>query len=95
MTDITLMQAIDWLARICFAFSILNAILPPYDVLNDFPSAQKYYKLLLGIVRYFAGDVRTNIMKLYPSFKASDAGVASTAQVVKDLKEEIKDANQK
>lgn len=70
MTDVTLFQALDWAARICLAFSILNAILPPYDVLAEFPNAQRYYKLVLAVVRYFSGDVRTRILSLYPSFKA-------------------------
>lgn len=84
MTDITLMQALDWVARFCLMFSILNAVLPPYDVLNDFPTAQRYYKLVLAVVKYFSGDVRTKIMQLYPSFTASDAGVANVKQNIKD-----------
>lgn len=95
MSDISLFQTLDWVARVCLAFSILNAVLPPYEVLADFPSAQKYYRLFLSVVRYFSGDVRTRVMNLYPSFKASDAGIASTKQVIADLKQEIKDASEK
>jgi hypothetical protein len=86
MAHITLLDALDWAARICLVFSVLNAILPPYDVLNDFPTAQKYYRLVLAIVKYFSGDVRTKIMQLYPSFTASDTGVAAVKQDIKDAR---------
>jgi hypothetical protein len=62
---------IHWILQIIVGASILHAILPPYDVLNDFPNAQKYYKLLLAIVAYVALNVRTKVIQAYPSAKAA------------------------
>lgn len=76
MTDITLIQAFDWIARVTLAASLLYAIVPPYETFNDFPGFQKYYKLALTILKYFAVNVRTNITNLYPSFKKENGNAS-------------------
>lgn len=91
LNDVTLSQALDFVARLCLAFSILNAILPPYDVLEGFPGAQRYYKLFLNIVRYFAFDMRSKVVALYPSFNRSIIGTAVKEQKVEDLKQDVID----
>lgn len=50
---------------ITFAASLIHAFLPPFEIFNDFPGFQKYYKLLINIVSYIAINVRTNVVQLY------------------------------
>ena len=95
MTDITLIQAVDWLARFCLFFSILYAILPPYEIFDDYPGFQKFYKLVLGLVKHFAINVRDKMNNLYPSFNRSIMGQAAQEQKVADINKEIDDANKK
>lgn len=45
------------------ACSILHTFLPPWDFLNDFPRAQKYYKLAVYIVGYIAFNARSTVYK--------------------------------
>jgi hypothetical protein len=51
--------------------SILHIFLPPYDIFKDFPSFQRYYKLVLALVGYLALNVRTKMIQAYPSAKAA------------------------
>lgn len=44
--------------------SILHSFLPPWDFLNDFPRAQKYYKLLIYIIGYIALNARSTTWHL-------------------------------
>jgi hypothetical protein len=72
---------IHWILQIIVGASILHLILPPYDVLDGFPTAQKYYKLFVRIVEYFALNVRTKVIQLYPSMKVP-------LQLQSDMKDE-------
>lgn len=44
--------------------SFLHTVMPPWEAFNDFPSVQKYYKLLLFTVGYIALNGRSTV---YPS----------------------------
>lgn len=39
----------------------LHNILPPWEFLDQFPTAQKYYKLLVYLIGYAAGSARSTI----------------------------------
>lgn len=43
--------------------SILHSTLPPWDFLNDFPTLQKYYKLLIYVIGYVALNARSTVYK--------------------------------
>lgn len=43
--------------------SVLHAVLPPWEALNDFPTAQKYYKLFVYLVGYIALNWRSTLWK--------------------------------
>ena len=58
------------LLRVIVAASVLHILLPPYDVLDGFPTAQKYYKVLLAIVAWLALNLRTKLIQAYPSVRA-------------------------
>lgn len=58
---------LSWFAYIVLAASLLHALLPPYDWLDDFPRAQKFYKTLLALIQHIALNSRKNIVNLYPS----------------------------
>ena len=56
--------------------SVLHTILPPWEAFNDFPSAQKYYKLLIYIVGYVALNGRSTV---YPSVSTKSGTQLSPA----------------
>jgi hypothetical protein len=41
--------------------SILHTLLPPWDFLNDFPTLQKYYKLVVYVIGYVALNARSTL----------------------------------
>lgn len=41
--------------------SLLHALLPPWDFLDGFPRAQKYYKLAIYIIGYIALNARSTV----------------------------------
>lgn len=43
--------------------SVLHTVLPPWEALSDFPSAQKYYKLLVYFIGYLALNGRSTLYK--------------------------------
>lgn len=43
--------------------SVLHTFLPPWEILNDFPTAQKYYKVLVYSIGYIAGNARSTVYK--------------------------------
>lgn len=43
--------------------SVLHNFLPPWDFLNDFPRAQKYYKLTVYIIGYIALNARSTVYR--------------------------------
>lgn len=52
---------IDILTSVVAICSLLHTLLPPWDFLNDFPRAQKYYKLLIYIIGYLALNGRSTV----------------------------------
>lgn len=65
---------VGYLLKIIVGASVLHVVLPPYEVLNDFPEAQKYYKVFLGVVQYAALNLRTQLIQVYPQAKAALQG---------------------
>lgn len=43
--------------------SVLHSTLPPWDFLNDFPRAQKIYKVSIYLIGYIAINARSTIYK--------------------------------
>jgi hypothetical protein len=43
--------------------SLLYTFLPPWEIFNDFPAVQKYYKLLLAIVAHMAIAGRSSVYR--------------------------------
>lgn len=56
--------------------SVLHTILPPWEAFNDFPAAQKYYKLLIYVIGYLALNGRSTI---YRSVSTKDGAQPSPA----------------
>lgn len=50
-----------------FYCSVVYALLPPNEIFNDFPGFQKYYKLIVAVIGYFALNARGKLIQLYPS----------------------------
>lgn len=54
----------DAVAGLVLVCSVLHTfILPPWDVLNDFPRAQKVYKVIVYTVGYIAINGRSTVFK--------------------------------
>ena len=58
--------------------SLLHTLLPPWEVLNDFPRAQRYYKLFVYSVGYVALNGRSTV---YSSVSTKDGTKPSDAVV--------------
>ena len=61
--------------------SILHTLLPPWDAFDDFPTAQKYYKLFIYIVGYAALNGRST---LYQSISTGSGTKVSDAVASKN-----------
>ena len=57
----TVKELFHLLTTITFAASVLHTLLPPWDFLADFPTAQKYYKAFIYCVGYIAISGRSAI----------------------------------
>lgn len=80
---------IDWIkliTEIVAGSSILHTLLPPWEAFNDFPSAQKYYKLLVYIVGYVALNGRSRI---YPSLSTASGSKPSLAATSTDTETQV------
>lgn len=53
----------DYVVGLSFVCSLLHSLLPPWDVLQDFPKAQKYYKVVVYIIGYLAVNARSTVYK--------------------------------
>ena len=62
--------------------SILHTLLPPWDAFNDFPKAQKYYRLFIYIVGYAALNGRSTVYQSISTTK-SNGGPAAPQNGVK------------
>lgn len=60
---ITQHQLLDIATETVVVCSILHNFLPPWDFLNDFPRAQKYYKLAIYLIGYVALNARSTVYK--------------------------------
>lgn len=56
--------------------SILHTVLPPWEALSDFPTAQKYYKLAVYFIGYAALNGRSTV---YRSISTKDGTQTSNA----------------
>lgn len=54
-------QFLDWAAGAVVVCSILHTFMPPWDILGDFPNAQKYYKVIIYTVGYIAINGRSTV----------------------------------
>lgn len=52
---------IHYALRVIVACSLLHTFLPPWDFLDSFPTAQKYYKVFVYVVGYVALNGRSTI----------------------------------
>lgn len=69
-------SALDIITRVVFFCSIAHTLLPPWEAFNDFPTAQKYYRLIIYIIGYAAGNARSTV---YGSLSTKDGTHPSTA----------------
>ena len=60
-------QLFDYVSRAVLIASVLYAFLPPREILDGFPRAQKYYSLFLLIVLHVAVNLRAKMVARYPS----------------------------
>ena len=60
---ITQHQMIDIGTEAVVVCSLLHSFLPPWDFLNDFPRAQKYYKLAVYVIGYVALNGRSTVYR--------------------------------
>ena len=56
--------------------SVLHTVLPPWEGLQDFPTVQKYYKLLVYFIGYAALNGRSTV---YRSLSTADGSQVSKA----------------
>lgn len=64
----------DYVTRFVFYASVLNLLLPPWDIFADYPGFQKKYRLFVTIVsRYGALNMRTQMATLYKNGGNGDA----------------------
>lgn len=74
------MQHIDWVAvtttgiTVC---SILHTILPPWEVFTEWPTFQKYYKLLVYIIGYAALNGRSTLWQSLSTANGSKTSKAA------------------
>lgn len=50
-----------WITAVTFCASIFHTFLPPWEFLDDFPTAQKYYKVFVYFVGYVAVSGRSAV----------------------------------
>lgn len=69
--------------------SVLHTVLPPWEAFNDFPTLQKYYKLLLYVIGYAALNGRSTVWQsvstkngTQPSPVALQSGAANPNPVI-------------
>ena len=60
--------------------SVAHTLLPPWDALSDFPTAQKYYKVFIYTIGYIALNGRSTVYKSISTQPTSEpaTGVSST-----------------
>lgn len=56
-------ELLDIATQTIVVCSVLHTFLPPYDFLNDFPTAQKYYKAFIYITGYVGLNARSTVYK--------------------------------
>ena len=78
-SSITVATIWTWISSTVTVCSILHTALPPWDFLNDFPTAQKFYKAFVYLVGYIATNWRST---LYPQLSTSNGSKIS--EVVKN-----------
>jgi hypothetical protein len=54
---------ISWGTSVVTICSVLHSVLPPWDFLDDFPTAQKLYKVLIYLIGYAAMNGRSTVYK--------------------------------
>jgi hypothetical protein len=59
--------------------SVLHTVLPPWDFLNDFPTAQKFYKAFIYLVGYIAINARSTVYKSIST--QTDGGVNQSPNI--------------
>jgi hypothetical protein len=58
---VTEVQVLDIGARVVVAASVIHSCLPPWEFLNDFPRAQKFYKAFIYLVGFIAINGRSTV----------------------------------
>lgn len=53
----------DLIFHIIVGCSLAHSVLPPWDFLDQFPTAQKYYKLFIYVIGYVALNGRSTVYK--------------------------------
>lgn len=54
-------HVIEIITRVVFIASICHSALPPWEFLNDFPTAQKLYKAFIYLVGFIAINGRSTV----------------------------------
>ena len=67
---------VDDATRIIAICSVLHTLLPPWEVLNEFPTAQKYYKVVVYTIGYASLAGRSTV---YKSLSTKDGAQTSKA----------------
>jgi hypothetical protein len=71
----------DWVTGVVFVCSVLHTMLPPWDMLHEFPTAQKYYKVVVYTVGYIAINGRSTVYRELSMGKQVQAVQAGQVQV--------------
>jgi len=69
-------QALDVIAKIVMGCALLHSFLPPWEILEDFPRTQKFYKVLVYTVGYIGLKARSTI---YPVLSTKNGSQTSKA----------------
>ena len=68
--NIDLNVIFEYVSHFVFWASVLNALLPPFEMFDGFPRFQKYYKLAVKIVNNYAAlNVRKQVAEAYVAYR--------------------------
>ena len=76
------MTAAQWAEaglRLVVTCSVLHNVLPPWEAFTDFPTAQKYYKLLIYLIGYVALNLRSTVYSNISTANGTKTSAASNS----------------
>lgn len=70
-----------WVTGVIAVCSLLHTVLPPWEIFNDYPSIQKWYKLMVIIIGALALNGRSRIYSSISTKSGTQLSEAATKSV--------------